>query len=217
MSLISAASPIRKLAVCSTALLLSACAHTAGTPVAQPSPASETAAAGVTETPRSELPVSGLDFPYVTQHQLVVNGQRISYTARVGSLNVPDGEGKPGASIVSTAYLVDQAVGSAPRPVMFVFNGGPISPSIYLHMGAFGPKRVAFDDDITVDVATAPLVDNPHSILDVADLVYFDRSECPWFNRAAKRHWQASSCCRVCTERKCRKGPGCWCRRRGYG
>ncbi len=57
---------------------------------------------------------------------------------------------------------------------MFVFNGGPISPSVYLHMGAFGPKRVAFADDLTADPAVAPLIDNPYSILDVTDLVYFD-------------------------------------------
>ncbi len=159
--------------------MLSACAHTvSSTEGGEPATAAPSNPVTSAEIPPSEIPVSGLDFPYVTQHQGVFNGKQISYTATVSSLDVADKEGKPGASIVTTAYVADAAdeslAVSAPRPVMFVFNGGPISPSIYLHMGAFGPKRVSFADDISVEVTIAPLIDNPHSILDVADLVYFD-------------------------------------------
>ena len=126
----------------------------------------------------SETPITGLTFPYVTHHQGEFNGKRISYTATVGVVGVNDAEGNPAASIVSTSYVADVPAGSpessSNRPVMFVFNGGPISPSVYLHMGAFGPRRVAFDDDLTADPGSAQLVDNPYSILDVCDLVYFD-------------------------------------------
>lgn len=129
----------------------------------------------VTETPAANLaetPVSGLQFPYVTQGSGVFNGQRVDYTATVDGIDVTDAEGKPGATIVSTSYVANKS--GENRPVMFVFNGGPISPSIYLHLGAFGPKRLAFADDLSVPADQAPLVENPYSILDVADLVYFD-------------------------------------------
>ena len=120
------------------------------------------------------VPVTGITFPVVTRHTGVFNGREVKYTATVGALDVTDSNGKPGARIVSTSYVADVAPGEAPRPVMFVWNGGPIAPSAYLHMGAFGPKRVAFADDLAADASKAPLVENPYSILDVADLVYFD-------------------------------------------
>jgi carboxypeptidase C (cathepsin A) len=118
--------------------------------------------------------LTGIEFPVVTRHEGVFNGKRVAYTATVSAIDVNDGEGKPGARIVSTSYLAEARPQAAARPVMFVFNGGPISPSVYLHMGAFGPRRVAFADDLSADAAAAPLVGNPHSILDVTDLVYFD-------------------------------------------
>lgn len=141
---------------------------------AEPKAAAQQAAAKQDEPSSNETPLTGLDFPYVTHHQGTFNGKRVAYTATVGAIDVKDADGKPGARIVSTSYVTDRPAGAAPRPVMFVFNGGPIAPSVYLHMGAFGPKRVAFADDLTADPKTAPLIDNPYSILDVTDLVYFD-------------------------------------------
>jgi len=142
--------------------LLTACADTAVKP--------QTSA----ETPAEALPAISLDFPFVTHHRGVFNGRTVDYTASVDALNVNDAEGRPGARIVSISYVVEPDGQPDSRPVMFVFNGGPISPSVYLHMGAFGPKRVEFSDDLSADPKTAPLVDNPYSILDVTDLVYFD-------------------------------------------
>lgn len=121
-----------------------------------------------------EQPLRGLEFPLVTRHEGRFNDAPLPYIATVGAIEVNDAEGKPGARIVSVAYVAETGPDAAGRPVMFVFNGGPISPSVYLHMGAFGPKRVAFADDLSADVATAPLADNPHSLLDVTDLVFFD-------------------------------------------
>jgi carboxypeptidase C (cathepsin A) len=149
-------------------LFVVACAH--GAPAAAP----QTEPQSVPADEPGRQPVTGIDWPVVTRHTGVFNGQRVAYTATVAPLEVSDADGGPAARIVSTAYLADDVPDPVTRPVMFVWNGGPISPSVYLHMGAFGPKRVAFPDDLTADAAAAPLVDNPHSILDVADLVYFD-------------------------------------------
>jgi len=158
--------------------LLAGCAQS---PAVVEAPAPATAAPAVaepavteTEVSPNETPLTGLAFPYVTRHSGTFNGVLVDYTATVAAVEVKDAAGNPGASIVSTAYVANVPPGSSQRPVMFVFNGGPISPSVYLHMGAFGPKRVAFDDDLSADAGLAPLTDNPYSILDVFDLVYFD-------------------------------------------
>lgn len=102
----------------------------------------------------------------VTHHTGVFNGANVAYEAAVES--VPVGA----ATIVATSYLADG--GKPQRPVIFIFNGGPISPSVYLHMLALGPKRLAVPDDLAQDPAGFPLVDNPYSPLDAADLVFFD-------------------------------------------
>ena len=109
----------------------------------------------------------------VTHHAGVFNGVKVAYEADVESLQVG------AATIVATSYLADASMDSssksrASRPVIFIFNGGPISPSIYLHMLALGPKRLAVPDDLTLDPASFPLVDNPYSPLDAADLVFYD-------------------------------------------
>ncbi|MDP1875882.1 S10 family peptidase [Phenylobacterium sp.] len=115
-----------------------------------------------------------LDTPVVTQHRGVFNGKRVSYQARVEAIDLPGQGGGPGVRLVTTAYVATGPLAGPGRPVMFVFNGGPISPSPYLHMGAFGPKRLAVPDDLGADPASFQIVDNPYTILDVADLVFFD-------------------------------------------
>ncbi len=67
---------------------------------------------------------------------------------------------------------------AASRPVIFLFNGGPITASAWLHMGAFGPKRITVPQDVTAPVPTPyALQDNPYTVLDVADLVFIDPAE----------------------------------------
>ena len=75
---------------------------------------------------------------------------------------------------MSFAYTEDEVGDRATRPVVFVFNGGPITASLWLHIGVMGPKRVAVPDDLTADPATYALVDNSYSPLDAADLVFID-------------------------------------------
>jgi carboxypeptidase C (cathepsin A) len=109
-----------------------------------------------------------------TQHTVTIGGQAIAYTARAGTIVMKSEDGTPTASIFFTSYTKD-GENPARRPVTFTFNGGPGSSSVWLHMGAFGPKRVDYLD--TEGHAAKPpyrLVDNEDSILDVTDLVFID-------------------------------------------
>ena len=100
-------------------------------------------------------------------------GQKVNYTATIGETILAAEDGAQKAAIVTTAYVKD---GRDPnRPVTFLFNGGPGSGSVWLQMGAFGPKRVAIPSDARDDGAPPyPIVDNPGSLLDVTDLVFID-------------------------------------------
>lgn len=113
-----------------------------------------------------------LSAPIVTAHGGTFNGRRVVYDAAVEGFDATDLAGKPTARLVAISYVARAA--RADRPVLFVFNGGPISPSAILHMGAFGPKRVAVPEDVAAPPDRFRLVDNPHSPLDVADIVFFD-------------------------------------------
>ena len=109
-----------------------------------------------------------------TQHTIVIGGQTIAYTARAGTIVMKNEDGTPVANIFFTSYTKD-GENPARRPVTFTFNGGPGSSSVWLHMGAFGPKRVDYLD-AEGRAAKPPYraVDNEDSILDVTDLVFID-------------------------------------------
>ncbi|MDP9360199.1 MAG: peptidase S10 [Acidobacteriota bacterium] len=182
-------------ALCFVALTLSAFTLFAQSPEAapnrQPAPAGarrETPPAPETEehadrsdAPRTaddahntRPPADAKDKISTTQHSVTIGGQTISYTARAGTMIMRDEEGKPRASFFFTSYTKDGADPSR-RPVTYTFNGGPGSSSVWLHMGAFGPKRVVYADD--EGHASKPpyrTVDNEGSILDVTDLVFID-------------------------------------------
>jgi len=109
----------------------------------------------------------------VTRHTGVFGGARVAYTATAGETYLKAPDGTPRAAIFSTSYVREPRDPS--RPVTFLFNGGPGSGSVWLHMGAFGPKRVAIPSDARDDGAPPyPLLDNPDSLLDVTDLVFID-------------------------------------------
>lgn len=109
-----------------------------------------------------------------TQHSVRIGSETVAYTAKAGTIVLKNDDGEPRASFFLISYTKDGA-DPARRPVVFTFNGGPGSSSVWLHMGAFGPKRVAYKDD-EGHAATPPfrIVDNEYSILDVADLVFID-------------------------------------------
>ena len=103
----------------------------------------------------------------------IFGGQKIDYRATIQENLLSAEDGTPEAVIVTTSYV--KAGRNPSRPVFFLFNGGPGSGSVWLQMGAFGPKRVAIPSDARDDGAPPyPLLDNPDSLLDVADLVFID-------------------------------------------
>lgn len=109
-----------------------------------------------------------------TQHEGRFGGVPLRYAALVERTPIALPDGGPAGEVVSTAYLAEGSGDPASRPVIFLFNGGPIVPSVYLHMLAFGPKRLAVPDDLRADPAGFKLVDNTETVLDRADLVFFD-------------------------------------------
>ncbi|MGB9071476.1 MAG: hypothetical protein WCC22_02315 [Terriglobales bacterium] len=138
------------------------------------SPAAGQVAGAQTVTPQAAPAQVVSHAPVITHHTGTFNGKQVRYTVTVESLDVPDTKGKPAARLVSFAYAADNVKDAAARPVMFVFNGGPITASLWLHVGVMGPKRVAVPDDLTADPNTFQLVDNAYSPLDVSDLVFID-------------------------------------------
>ncbi|HJV91268.1 MAG TPA: hypothetical protein VJ623_13250 [Holophagaceae bacterium] len=109
----------------------------------------------------------------VTKHSARIGGQALAYTATVGTFILRDAKGDPWARMGYTAYVKDGAEPSG-RPITFAFNGGPGSASIWLHLGALGPRRVVTVNAEATPPAPYKLVDNEESLLDVSDLVMID-------------------------------------------
>ena len=123
---------------------------------------------------------------FVTEHSGRFNGVSMRYRVTAGETYLRDAQGKPKASIFTFAY--ERTDTDAVRPVTFVWNGGPGSASLWLHMGTFGPKRVVVPSDATSPGAPPyPLVDAPGTILDVTDLVFVDPVG-TGFSRALGKH-----------------------------
>jgi carboxypeptidase C (cathepsin A) len=102
-----------------------------------------------------------------------VGGQRIDYQAVAGTLVVDDEHDNPAATMSYVAYLKTGA-NAVDRPITFLWNGGPGSSTIWLHLGAFGPRRVVVGDAMRAPAAPYPLVENEFSLIDVTDLVFID-------------------------------------------
>jgi carboxypeptidase C (cathepsin A) len=109
-------------------------------------------------------------------HTGVFNGKTLDYEVVAGETRLLNDAGKPTGNMWSTAYLVKPKDPRQPRPVVFIFNGGPGSASVWLHMGLFGPKLVKVASDADADDGAAPysIADNPDCLLDIADLVFID-------------------------------------------
>ena len=112
---------------------------------------------------------------FESTHAGTFNGERVTYRAVVGDIQLTRDDGSPYVSLFTTSYLREGVTDPSARPVTFVFNGGPGSSSVWLHMGLLGPRRVAVPSDAQ-HAGNAPyrLVDNPHAPLDVTDLVFID-------------------------------------------
>jgi carboxypeptidase C (cathepsin A) len=122
-----------------------------------------------------------------TKGSVTIGGTVVNYDAYAGTLVVhpkdwddvpqnadPDPKNRgPEASMFYVAYFKSDTKG-APRPITFLYNGGPGSSTVWLHMGAFGPKRVVTADDTHTPAAPYSVVNNEYSLLDVSDLVFVD-------------------------------------------
>jgi carboxypeptidase C (cathepsin A) len=108
-----------------------------------------------------------------SHHSVVVGGRTLKYTATAGTLTVRDAEGKPTASIFYTADTLDGAPTSH-RPVMFLYNGGPGSASLWLRMGSFGPLRLQTGNPDYIRPAPFNFGANPDTLLATTDLVFID-------------------------------------------
>jgi carboxypeptidase C (cathepsin A) len=110
----------------------------------------------------------------VTEHTIRIGGQTIPYKATAATMSLKDDKGETNASLFYIAYTRSDVDDPGKRPIAFIYNGGPGSSSVWLHMGAFGPRRV-----LTTDAAATPpspyrLTDNQNCLLDATDLVFLD-------------------------------------------
>jgi carboxypeptidase C (cathepsin A) len=108
-----------------------------------------------------------------TSHQVVIKGKPVPYTVTAGTQPVWNADGKVVASLFYIYYERSDVKDRASRPLVFSFNGGPGSASVWMHLAYTGPKVLEIDSE-GYPVQPYGIKDNPHSILDVADIVYID-------------------------------------------
>lgn len=111
---------------------------------------------------------------WTTQHTLRMSGETVAYDAVVGSIILRDSEEKANAELFYTAYFRTNGGDASTRPLIFSFNGGPGSASYWLHMGIMGPRRVETPNVGQQAPPPYPIVDNQHTLLDIADIVMID-------------------------------------------
>ena len=142
---------------------------------------------------RDSLRPSARDFltlveapPVVTRHSIRLNGATLSYTATTGMLPIRnDTTGVVEGGIFFVAYNRDGVTNPSTRPLSFIFNGGPGSSSVWLHMGAFGPKKVRLNPDGSNPPPPFNYEDNAYTLLDQTDMVFLDPVG-TGFSRAAR-------------------------------
>ena len=154
---------------------------TAGGVIAQGPPPSEGKPAEKSK-PADPKPT---DEPVTRNRQITLNGQPLKYATTTGFLPIKDEKGETEASIFFMAYTREDAGPVGKRPLCFAFNGGPGSASLWLHIGAIGPRKVDFPDAAEFPAPPFRLVDNPSTWLDSTDLVFIDPVG-TGFSRAAK-------------------------------
>ena len=127
--------------------------------------------------PQSAAPPAPLvdEPPVITKHELKLADKTLKYTVTTGKLPIKNQvSGETEAQLFFMAYTLDDAADKAKRPLTFSFNGGPGSASVWLHLGALGPKRVKMQDDGMMPAPPYELVPNEQTWLDATDLVFID-------------------------------------------
>ena len=141
-----------------------------------------------TETPKPSeaVPAQKDEPPVITKHSAAIGGRRLNYTVTTGFMPIKNTtSGETEARIFYMAYTLDGVADPKTRPVMFSFNGGPGSASVWLHLGALGPRRVKMLDDGMMPPPPYEMVDNDSSWLDETDMVFIDPVG-TGYSRAAK-------------------------------
>ena len=110
----------------------------------------------------------------VTEHEMSLDGKSIRYTATAGNLLIDGDEGQPNASVFYVAYTLAGVSDLRTRPVTFLYNGGPGSASMWLHMGSVGPVRVVTSSPAATGAGPYQITPNEYSLLDKSDLVFVD-------------------------------------------
>src|SRR2546430_3936913 len=126
------------------------------------------------EKPAEPQPPPPKEEVSVTEHTIKISGQNIPYKATAGMLLLKNAKDEPTALVYSTSYTRSDVKDMSQRPIAFIYNGGPGSSSIWLHMGAFGPRRVVTINADSTPPAPYKLSDNAGSLVDKADLVFID-------------------------------------------
>jgi carboxypeptidase C (cathepsin A) len=128
------------------------------------------------EAPKDKTkPDTGKEKPLsTTRHSMLIGKTKLDYEATAGTLTLKDDQGKARANVFFTAYTKSDVKYLASRPIMFLFNGGPGSSSVWLHIGAFGPRRVVLSENGQAVAPPYRLVDNEATLLDQSDLVFID-------------------------------------------
>jgi carboxypeptidase C (cathepsin A) len=160
-----------------------AAAAALGLPAAEP--AATNAPAANTNTFAAATIPDAAHAPVRVTNTVTIAGIRVTYAAETGMLPILKPDGASRASVFYVAYTRQGMTNAAARPVTFCFNGGPGSASVWLHLGALGPRRAKMNDDGSLPAPPFSLTDNEYSILDTSDLVFID-PVATGFSRAAK-------------------------------
>lgn len=123
-----------------------------------------------TALPPADLPPAPVDASLA--QSVMIDGKRLAYMAKIGTLPVRDEHGATIAEVTYTAYTAHE--GDLQRPVTFVFNGGPGAAAVFLNLGAIGPRRVQFGKAGNAASDFAQTGENPATWLDFTDLVFID-------------------------------------------
>ncbi|MCC5914525.1 MAG: carboxypeptidase [Balneolaceae bacterium] len=125
------------------------------------------------ETLQAQTRTLDAESSVTTENEVRINGERVRYEATAGTQPVWGDDGEAHASLFYVYYRRTDVDDVDRRPLVFSFNGGPGSASVWMHIGYTGPKFLNIDDE-GYPVQPYGVTDNPHSILDVADIVYID-------------------------------------------
>ena len=161
------------LAIASASLISASIALAAQQPQA-PQQRQQVPAAGAPPAQQPQRPAPPPEEKSSVTHQTAtIGGQQIKYTATAGTYVIKADDGTPKATYFYVAYTKDDVPDAAKRPVAFLYNGGPGSASLFVHMG-FGPKRPVVQPNGHGMPAPYAVVDNEDSFLDASDLVFVD-------------------------------------------